>query len=85
MEGLRKCICSGQSFKKIREVFIEEPTDVIDLTENLPRFTLESTTTAQLNRVTVQCITVLHMPHYADQKNDFEKSILERRDRYCFV
>jgi hypothetical protein len=78
MEGLRKCIYSGQSFSKIREADVEEPSDVIDLTDDLPKFTLESTTKAQMNRVTVQCITVLQMMQQLDQKNDSEMSMLKR-------
>lgn len=78
IHGLRKSVYSGESYKRIREVVIQEPNDVIDLTEDLPKFTLESTTKAQLNRVTVQCITVLHMLQQVDQKNDMEKYILEK-------
>jgi hypothetical protein len=78
IHGLRKSVFSGESYKRIREVVIQEPSDVIDLTEDLPKFTMESTTKVQLNRVTVQCITVLHMLQAVDQKNDLEKHILER-------
>jgi hypothetical protein len=61
MDGLRKCIYSGQCFTKIREANCEEDSDTIDLTETPPRYTLESTSKGQLNRVMIQCITVLTM------------------------
>lgn len=53
LEDLRKCIYTGQSYTKIREAAVEEDNDVLDLTKDKPKFTLESTTKAQLNRVTV--------------------------------
>ena len=77
LEDLRKCIYTGKSYTKIRETAIEEDKDIIDLTEDSPKFTLESTTKVQLNRVTVQCITVLGMLQQIDFKNDKETSILK--------
>jgi hypothetical protein len=76
MDGLRKCIYSGQCFTKIREANCEEDSDTIDLTETPPKYTLESTSKAQLNRVMVQCITVLTMLQQLDLRNDSEEKIL---------
>ena len=75
---LRRCFCNGEAFTKIREVVIEEPSDVIDLTADLPKFTKQSTTQAQMNRVTIQCYVVLNMLQQLDLRNDSELAILQR-------
>jgi hypothetical protein len=48
----------------------------LDLTEKTPKYTLESTSKAQLNRVMVQCITVLTMLQQLDLRNDSEETTL---------
>ena len=73
MDGLRQCIYSGQCFTKIKETLTEVNDDIIDLSEELPKFTLEKTSKTQLKRVMVQCITVLNM----NDKNCSEVSMLE--------
>jgi hypothetical protein len=77
IKDLMKCIYSGHCYKKIREKVVEEESDIMDLTEESKKFTLETATKAQLNKVTVQCFTVLTMLQNIDHKNDSETSILE--------
>ena len=78
---MRRCVYTGKSYTKIRETATEEDKDIIDLTEESPKFTLESTTKVLLNRGTVQCITVLGMMQQIDFKNDKETSILQEQDK----
>jgi hypothetical protein len=78
MDVLRKSIYSGQCFTKIRETLHEEDSGTIDLTEAPPKYTLESTSKAQLNRVMVQCFTVLTMLQQLDLRNDSEETILRQ-------
>lgn len=51
IDGLCKCIYSGQCFTEIRETLHREDSDTIDLTEAPAKSTLESTSKAQLNQV----------------------------------
>jgi hypothetical protein len=75
--SLRKCVYTTQSYTKIREATTEEDKSLIDLTEDQPKFTLESVTKAQLNRVTIQCLVVLNMLQEISLKNAKETSILK--------
>ena len=72
---------SGSAFilpnTKIRVATTEEDKSLIDLTEDQPKFTLESVTKAQLNRVTIQCLVVLNMLQEFEIKNAKETSILK--------
>ena len=79
MDALRHCTHRGLCFTKIRDALVEEKNDIIDLTKNGPKYTEETTTSAQMNRVTVQCITVLSMLQQLDQRNDSETAILENQ------
>ena len=77
MDGLRTCVYRGFCFSKIREALVEEKNGIIDLTKDGPKFTVETTTSAQLNRVIIQCLTVLSMLQQLDQRNDTEATILD--------
>jgi hypothetical protein len=74
---LMSCFCKGEAYTKIREIVFEEPSDVIDLTVDLPKFTKESTTQAQMTRVNIQCYVVLNMLQQLDLSNDSELVILQ--------
>ena len=78
MDGLRKCIYSGQCYTKIKETSSEDNNDIIDLSEEQPKFTLETTSKTQLDRVMVQCITVLNMLQLLNDKNSSEVYMLEQ-------
>jgi hypothetical protein len=78
INDLRSLIFSGRTYKIIREAKIAAlKEDIIDLTGDLPKFTLQSTTKSQLNRVNVQCITVLNMFQQVELRIDSEASMLQ--------
>ena len=77
LEGLRDCIFTHQMYTKIREQSNDEESDLIDLTKDLPNFTKESTTTAQLERVTIQVFSVLALLREINIKNNLETKILQ--------
>ena len=80
MKDMIQCIYTGTCYKKLRQAEVDaEEDDVIDLTDE-PAFTQESTSKAQLTRVTLQCFVVyntmqrIHMQ--SKMLNDVLKSII---------
>ena len=77
IKGLQEVIYTGTAYSKIREVVFEDDIDVIDLTDQLAKFTETSTSKAHMKRVNIQCITVLTMLRQMKIKYDLETTILQ--------
>lgn len=76
IKDIIKCIFTGTCYNKLRQVEVDaEEDDIIDLTDE-PAFTQESTSKAQLTRVTLQCFVVYSMMQRIHSKNEKESRML---------
>lgn len=78
LKGLRECIYTGTCYKKIREYISEKDKaeNIIDLTDDGPAFTQETTSRSQLTRVTLQCFVTYNTMQRLESRDSDEIKML---------
>ena len=78
LKGLRESIYTGTCYKKIREYISEKEKEdnIIDLTDDGPPLTQETTSRSQLTRVTLQCFVTYNTMQRLESKDAEEMKML---------